>query len=182
MTAKKILSLPTNDKKIYRQILAFMNFILQISNQQLDVLAEIIRLNNEYEALPLEKRAKFILSTDMRKEMRETLGIEEKQFNGIIFKLKETMYFKEPIIGKEGILHPGLVFKPDASGFSIEVNLIKQIVPEVIKSADPITTDIPAVNTTNTQEVSEPGEFKETVFHDVKEIDFDFTIVPIEEK
>jgi len=34
--------------------------MLNITPQERDVLAEIIRLNNEYSALPLEKRAKFI--------------------------------------------------------------------------------------------------------------------------
>ena len=75
---KKIITLPTNDSKIYKQILAFLNFMLELTPQEREVLSELVKLNHEYEALPKEKRAKFILSTDMRKETRETLEIEEK--------------------------------------------------------------------------------------------------------
>jgi S-adenosylmethionine:tRNA-ribosyltransferase-isomerase (queuine synthetase) len=173
MTAKKILSLPTNDKKIYRQILAFMNFILQITKQQLDVLSEIIRLNNEYEALPIEKRAKFILSTDMRKEMREALDIEEKQFNGIIHALKNKMYFGSPILNEDGILNHGLIFKPDENGFKIEVNLIKSINQELVKEEIK-----PAVKMVPTIPDEQTTEFKETVFTEVVEEEIEFTINP----
>ena len=47
MKQKKIISLPTNPTKIYRQILAFMNFMLNLTPQERDVLAELIRLDNE---------------------------------------------------------------------------------------------------------------------------------------
>ena len=90
---KEIITLPTNDSKIYKQILAFMNFTLGITPQEREVLAELIKLNHEYEGLPDDKRAKFILSTDMRKETREKLKIEEKQFHVIISKLSNKTYF-----------------------------------------------------------------------------------------
>ena len=77
---KKIITLPTNDSKIYKQILAFLNFMLELTPQEREVLSELIRLNQEYEALPADKRAKFILSTDMRKEIRELLEIEEETY------------------------------------------------------------------------------------------------------
>lgn len=89
---KKIITLPTNDSKIYKQILAFLNFMLELTPQEREVLSELIRLNQEYEALPEDKRAKFILSTDMRKEIRELLEIEEKHFNGIISRLKKKSF------------------------------------------------------------------------------------------
>jgi len=57
---KKIITLPTNDSKIYKQILAFLNFMLELTPQEREVLSELIRLNQEYEALPEDKRAKFI--------------------------------------------------------------------------------------------------------------------------
>ena len=135
---KKIITLPTNDSKIYRQILAFMNFMLNITNQEREVLADLVRLNHEYEALPPEKRAKFILSTDMRKEIREELDIEEKQFNGIISRLKKKNFFNEPILNEENIIHSGLLFKPDKEGFKIEINLVsKQNITTTTKPPKP---------------------------------------------
>lgn len=129
MKQKKIISLPTNEGKIYRQILAFMNFMLNLTPQERDVLAELIRLDNEYEALPQDKRAKFILSTDMRKEIREKLSIEEKQFNVILSRLKnpKKSFMGKPLINDNNIIHPELKFKPDDQGFRFEVNFVNTI-------------------------------------------------------
>jgi hypothetical protein len=126
MKQKKIISLPTNEGKIYRQILAFMNFMLNLTPQERDVLAEVIKLDNEYEALPPEKRGKFILSTDMRKEIREALNIEEKQFNVILSRLKspKKSFMGKALIDDNNIIHPELKFKPDQDGFRFEVNFV----------------------------------------------------------
>lgn len=133
MKQQKIISLPTNQSKIYRQILAFMNFMLNLTPQERDVLAELIKLDNEYEALPQEKRAKFILSTDMRKEIRELLNMEEKQFNVILSRLKsdKKSFMGKPLIDENNIIHPELKFKPDDQGFRFEVNFVMtQVVPK----------------------------------------------------
>ena len=127
---KKIITLPTNDSKIYKQILAFLNFMLELTPQEREVLSELIRLNKEYEALPEDKRAKFILSTDMRKEIRELLEIEEKHFNGIISRLKKKSFLGTPIMDENNIIHKELLFKPDKDGFKIEINLINKPVPK----------------------------------------------------
>ena len=133
MKQQKIISLPTNQSKIYRQILAFMNFMLNLTPQERDILAELIRLDNEYEALPQDKRAKFILSTDMRKEIRELLNMEEKQFNVILSRLKsdKKSFMGKPLIDENNFIHPELKFKPDDQGFRFEVNFVMtQVVPK----------------------------------------------------
>lgn len=129
MKQRKVISLPTNEGKIYRQILAFMNFMLNLTPQERDVLAEVIKLDNEYEALPPEKRGKFILSTDMRKEIRESLNIEEKQFNVILSRLKspKKSFMGKALIDDNNIIHPELKFKPDQDGFKFEVNFVMTI-------------------------------------------------------
>jgi hypothetical protein len=114
-----------------------MNFMLNLTPQERDVLAEIIRLDNEYEALPVEKRAKFILSTDMRKEMREALVMEEKQFNVVISRLKKKLFFGKPLLDDKNILHPELKYKPDSEGFKIEINFVMTATP----TPTPVTTD-----------------------------------------
>lgn len=149
---KKVISLPTNNVKIYRQILAFMNFMLNLTPQERDVMAELIKLDNEYEALPADKRGKFILSTDIRKEIRTTLGMEEKQFNVILHKLKKRTLFGKLLISDEGIIHSELKFKPDADGFRMEVNFVMTNLTKVVtvpqeveevEQALPITTSTP---------------------------------------
>lgn len=124
MKQRKIISLPSNPSKIYKQILAFMNFMLNLTPQERDVLAEIIKLDNEYSMLPEDKRAKFILSTDMRKEIRDLVKLEEKQFNVIISRLKKKLLFTRPLLDDNNILHPELRYKPDQEGFKIEINFV----------------------------------------------------------
>ena len=140
MKQRKIISLPSNPSKIYKQILAFMNFMLNLTPQERDVLAEIIKLDNEYSMLPEDKRAKFILSTDMRKEIRELVKLEEKQFNVIISRLKKKLLFNRALLDDNNILHPELRYKPDEEGFKIEINFVMTSVqPQVAQ--EPKFTD-----------------------------------------
>lgn len=140
MKQRKIISLPSNPSKIYKQILAFMNFMLNLTPQERDVLAEIIKLDNEYSMLPEDKRAKFILSTDMRKEIRDLVKLEEKQFNVIISRLKKKLLFNRALLDDNNILHPELRYKPDSDGFKIEINFV-----------------MTSVQTPVTQQVEEPN-------------------------
>ena len=123
---KKILSLPTNDKKIYAQVLMFLNFMLNLSDQERGVLAQIIKLNNEYESLSPDKRAKFILSTDMRKEMCDELDISIAHFAVVLSGIKKKKFLGiHQILDDNNVIHPYLMFKPDEEGFRIEVDFNK---------------------------------------------------------
>jgi hypothetical protein len=143
--------------------------MLNLTPQERDVLAELISLNNEYEALPEDKRAKFILSTDVRKEIREDLDIQEKQFNVIISKLRKKTMFNKPLIDDKNILHPELHYKPDNDGFRIEVNLVMTAIPK---------KEIEEVKEKEIKEVKPPKEYK----HDaakapvIEEEEYNFTI------
>jgi hypothetical protein len=140
MKQRKVISLPTNESKVYRQILAFMNFLLNLTPQERDVLAELIRLDNEYAALPKDKRAKFILSTDVRKEIRDLLNIQEKQFNVILSRLKKKTFFGKSLIDENNYIHNELLFKPDSDGFRFEVNFVMtRVKPQPIPEPEPIS-------------------------------------------
>ena len=123
---KKILSLPTNERKIYAQVLMFLNFMLNLSDQERGVLAQIIKLNNDYETLSPDKRAKFILSTDMRKEMCEELDISIAHFAVVLSSIKKKTFLgTHQILDDKNVIHPYLMFKPDEEGFRIEVDFNK---------------------------------------------------------
>ena len=199
MKQRKVISLPTNQNKIYKQILAFMNFMLNLTPQERDVLAELIRLDNEYAALPEDKRAKFILSTDMRKEVRDLVKIEEKQFNVIISRLKKKLLFNKPLIDDNNLLHQELRYKPDQDGFRIEVNLVMSSTPTTAP-APSFTEALDEAIVEKHEEVTQhaedmmwgnevtnqvpPAEYK----HDaskapvIEEETFDFTIAPPDEE
>ena len=199
MKQRKVISLPTNQNKIYKQILAFMNFMLNLTPQERDVLAELIRLDNEYAALPEDKRAKFILSTDMRKEIRDLVKIEEKQFNVIISRLKKKLLFNKPLIDDNNLLHQELRYKPDQDGFRIEVNLVMSSTPTTAPTPSFTETIDEAIIEKHEEEVQAvdtmmwgnevtnqvpPTEYK----HDaskapvLEEETFDFTIAPPDEE
>lgn len=196
MKQRKVISLPTNSSKIYRQILAFMNFMLNLTPQERDVLAEIIKLDNEYEALPPEKRAKFILSTDMRKEIRETLNIEEKQFNVIISRLKsdKKSFMGKAILNDKNILHPELKFKPDEEGFKFEVNFVMTTITPTTKTFNEeldenimkkhaeetafITKELDPVMEHAKAAVNASRDIDASKAEVIEEEEFDFTIAP----
>jgi hypothetical protein len=133
MKQKKVISLPTNSQKIYRQILAFMNFMLNLTPQERDILAEFIRLNNEFEALPLDKRIKFILSTDVRKDICTSLSMEAKQFNVVLSRLKKKTFAGKLLLDDATGIHSELCFKPDEEGFRFEINFVMTQIPIVNK-------------------------------------------------
>jgi len=200
MKQRKVISLPTNEGKIYRQILAFMNFMLNLTPQERDVLAELIKLNNEYEALPPDKRAKFILSTDMRKEIRDVLNIEEKQFNVILSRLKSTKksFMGTQLLNDQNMIHPQLQFKPDQDGFQFEVNLIMTTIPTTTNKftetlheemGNRIIEEYADETTFATKELDHAMEYAKAVVNSEYDIDaskapvleeetFDFSIAP----
>lgn len=122
---KKLIEIPTNNDKIYLQILAIMNFLIGATPQERQVISELIRLNNDYEALDdPEKRAKFILSTEMRREMRNRLDMKEKQFNTIIARLKKIKTFNgKTVLDTNGVLNPALIYKPSKDGYEIMLRI-----------------------------------------------------------
>lgn len=182
MKQKKIISLPTNEEKIYKQILAFLGFMMNITSQERDILAELIKLDNEYEVLPPDKRGKFILSTDMRKEIQKKLDIKEKQFNVLIHKLKndpKKFFLGKPLIDENNVLHSELKWKPDSEGFTIEINFVMTALPKTQepREVEVEENDSPPPSSTTT-DLKPPMEYK----HDaskapvIEEEEFNFTL------
>jgi hypothetical protein len=126
----KYLSLPTNDQKIYHQILAFLNPLLNLTTQERSILAEIIKLDNDYESLPIEKRYKFIFSREMREEMCDRLNIKKNHFGVVLNNLKQKTLFGQLIIDENNKIHPQLKIKPNQEGFKLVVEFKKQSIPQ----------------------------------------------------
>lgn len=144
---KRLIQIPTNNEKIYLHILSVMNFIVDVTPQEREVLSEIIKFNNDYLALEENLRAEFILSTSTRKKMRENIGLGDKQFNSLLLRLKKKELFGKPLISKEGVLHPELMFNPDDEGYEIIIRMKKE----------------PILNSTTQEEPANPKKVKEEV-------------------
>ena len=113
--------------------------------------------------------------------MRESLVMEEKQFNVVISRLKKKLLFGKPLLDDKNILHPELKYKPDSEGFKIEINFVMTSTPT---TSQPKVTEelveeefIDEVNTEVSVPIP-PVEYK----HDaskapvIEEEEFDFTI------
>lgn len=120
-SGERIINIPTNNRKIYKHVLLLMNFGMNLTTKEIDVLAEFVRLNNEYNALPAEQRSKFIFSTDMRKEVMDILGIEEGSLNNILSRLRKATFLGKPILSQDNQIVDDLLFKPGEHGFNIKV-------------------------------------------------------------
>jgi hypothetical protein len=121
----KAINIVTDDSKIYKHILGVLNFGMGLTSKEIEVLAEFVRLNNDYVALDPEKRAKFIFSTDMRKEVMSKLDMDEGGLNNILSRLRKATFIGKPILSKENIICDELLCKPRGDGYSIVVNLSK---------------------------------------------------------
>ena len=158
---KKLIEIPTNSDKIYLQILAIMNFLIGATPQERQVISELIRLNNDYEALDdPEKRAKFILSTEMRREMRNRLNMKEKQFNTIIARLKKIKTFNgKTVLDKNGVLNSALIYKPSKDGYEIILRIKNTEKPKP-SSTEKIESDNEEVEQETKEEATEDSERK----------------------
>lgn len=135
---KQVFNMKVTEDNIYVKLLAFLNFSLEATPQEREVLAALIKLNHEYEALPADRRAKFILSTDMRKEVREFLDIEEKQFNTIISRLRKKKFMGVPVFDKNDIINDLLLIKPDEDGLLIGFSMKLEKATKEEKKEEPI--------------------------------------------
>ena len=135
------IQLPTTRDKFHEQILQFFNFAMDLTPQESKILAEFIKLNNEYEALEEHKRAKFIFSSDTRKYIRNKFNVTQHNLNNIIHRLKKKTFFNSPILSEDNIINKALMFKYYSEGFAISFEFIeentKEIVPVVNKPEEP---------------------------------------------
>lgn len=123
---KLIFNLPYDDKKIHRQVVKFLNFAMGLTEQEQIVLAKLVEYNIEYKALDPSKRAKFILSTSIKKEICEAIDMKLSGFTQILLRLKRKKFFGNDIIDDEGVLHPSLIVTPDKEGLSIIISFAIQ--------------------------------------------------------
>ena len=128
MTNQRVLEIPSNETLVYRQILEFLLVGSKFTPQEKDVLAEYIKLNNDYEALPQDKRNKFIFSAEIRKEVAEKLGIDnENQVSTVLSTIKKKDYAGMKVLDSDNNINSHLLIKPnlDAGDYKIIINFKK---------------------------------------------------------
>jgi hypothetical protein len=125
---KRYIEIPTNENLIYRHIIEFLLIGTSYSNQEKDVLAEFIKLSNDYSALPVDKRNKFIFSQEMKKEVAVKLGMKEwRQVSTVISTIKSKDLYGLKVIDDDNNILESLLIKPDLNvgSYNIIINFTK---------------------------------------------------------
>ena len=140
------LQVPTNKNKIYDQFLAIINFLIYendkgntklspLTNKELSVLAAVMYYNDKYRKLPQPERSEYIMSTDVRKKIRNKLGLKANHLNNIIARLKQKYYLGQPVLNNAQLASTLDIYLD--SDISIEFKLNYAELPKESESTNP---------------------------------------------
>ena len=162
------LQVPTNKDRIYDQFLAIINFLIYendngniklspLTNKELSVLAAIMYYNDKYRKLPQPERSEYIMSTDVRKKIRNKLGLKANHLNNIIARLKQKYYLGQPVLDN-ALLAPTLDIYLD-SDISIEFKLNYAELPKEPESTNPKPSkEVRSKSRESEQPISDDGQ------------------------
>ena len=118
------LTIETNEKKFFRQLLEILSSIPPLNKlrpKELDLLAILMYYNNVYRDLDPLLRQRLLNSKVTKKEIRDTTGMNENVFNTNLFILR-----KNNLISKSGELISALqVFPKDSFKIEFQFNIEK---------------------------------------------------------
>jgi hypothetical protein len=116
MMKKMELSVQTNPKKYFRQLLEILDFTPKfsiLSNREKDVLAELEYYNWMYKSLVQEDKWALINSVEIRERMRTSTSLSKEGFNNLLTSLRKKNVITFAGIRKDYELSPsdGLFIK-----------------------------------------------------------------------
>ena len=118
------LTIETNEKKFFRQLLEILSSIPPLNKlrpKELDLLAIIMYYNNIYKDLDPLLRQRVLNSKATKKEIRDIAGMNENVFNTNIFILR-----KNNLVSKSGELIGALqIFPKDSFKIEFQFNIEK---------------------------------------------------------
>jgi hypothetical protein len=120
------LKVPTDKERVYNQFLTIVNFLIYEINE--NTVASIMYYNDKYRNLPNPERAEYIMSSDIRKKIRDRLNLQANHLNNIVARLRQKYYLGYPLL-QNTELSPALDIYLD-SNISIEFKLIYENNPE----------------------------------------------------
>jgi hypothetical protein len=120
------LTIETNEKKFFRQLLEILSSIPPLNKlrpKELDLLAIIMYYNNIYKDLDPSLRQRVLNSKATKKEIRDIAGMNENVFNTNIFILR-----KNNLVSKSGELIGALqIFPKDSFKIEFQFNIEKNV-------------------------------------------------------
>jgi len=88
----KLIPIKTNEILFYRKLLEVLKSLPPLNKlrpRELDVFSQILFYTNKYKDLDSVARTILVFSKEIKKEMRDNLGIDENIFNNNIHGLKK---------------------------------------------------------------------------------------------
>jgi hypothetical protein len=102
-----------------------INFLIEpsLTPKEIEVMSLILEYNQEYAALPKDKRAAYILSSTIKAELKDKLDIKSSNLANILKALKTKTYNGEQVLSSDGVNAHMDIPIPDAVVFKmIEVD------------------------------------------------------------
>lgn len=111
---EKIININTKDSKFYRQYLEVIKMISpinQLTNREIDVLSELLKMNNKLKGISDKNKTKIIFDYDSKMEMMSNLkDMSYYSFNNALTKLRKLgIIDKDNNISKSAMIYPDKV-------------------------------------------------------------------------
>jgi predicted transcriptional regulator len=111
---EKIINISTKDSKFYRQYLEVIKMISpinQLTNREIDVLSELLKMNNKLKGISDKNKTKIIFDYDSKMEMMSNLkDMSYYSFNNALTKLRKLgIIDKDNNISKSAMIYPDKV-------------------------------------------------------------------------
>lgn len=109
---EKLIPIKTDIDKFFIRYLHIVRPLLKphLSNGELNVFAELLRINNEYKAIKPELRGKLLFDYDNKIIIMDRLGISYNTLGNIFMALRKKGYITGNTIKKELAITPGKEF------------------------------------------------------------------------
>lgn len=105
---ERVIPISTNTEKFFRQYLTIMRPLLQphLSNGELNVLAGLLAINNDYKGIKDDIKDKLLLDYDNKIRIIENLGINMQVLNNALMNLRKKNYLIGNRIKDSLIVYP----------------------------------------------------------------------------
>lgn len=105
---ERVIPISTNTEKFFRQYLTIMRPLLQphLSNGELNVLAGLLAINNDYKGIKDDIKDKLLLDYDNKIRIIESLGINMQVLNNALMNLRKKNYLIGNRIKDSLIVYP----------------------------------------------------------------------------
>jgi hypothetical protein len=98
---KSVITINTTEDFFYKEYFTLLNPILgvnKLSPQEIELFAELCKLNHKYSSIPLEERNLIIFNTINYKKIIIALNYKRQQFDNLMLSLKKKKFI---IVDKE---------------------------------------------------------------------------------